>query len=202
MVEPRPDRVFRGTNAALNADHRPVQFRPVEGEVGGKVTTHGTAYVDGSFEPQGTDELGVKIEEKRLVQQILFYPPLPRFGRQGLAVIGEIEGDDPVGRDDIVIVHQVAPLTAVGTGRMLADEGNALSVLFKVNTILDTLNIEVDVLSGDRFESCHLRCLLYLFCTSRNRSNILVRGQKSENASSRSPPSSKFWRIIAEKTPL
>ena len=60
----------------------------------------------------------------------------------------------------------MAELAPVGARRVLADEGDARSRLFQVNTVLRAVDIEVEVTSGDIRETRHGFVLRYAACSS------------------------------------
>src|SRR5215204_3407652 len=71
-------------------------------------------------------------------------------------MIWQIGHDDPVCCGYVLIIQNLTPLLAIGSGRVLTHEWDALPGLLEVNPIFNSLNFEVDIFADRCFEFGHV----------------------------------------------
>ena len=111
--------------------------------------------IHGSFKTESADQPDLEIHEETLGQLVFLLPPFDGFWWQGLTVIGEIGNDDLKPLRDLFVVQQVSPQPPVGCRSVLADEGNAGSVLLEIDAIFDAVNLKINVSADRRVEFGH-----------------------------------------------
>src|SRR5262245_46589448 len=60
---------------------------------------------------------------------------LPAWRRRGLAMPGHVEGDDAKLSEDLAVIEDSAVLPAVGTGRVQAEERDAIACLLHIEAV-------------------------------------------------------------------
>ena len=68
----------------------------------------------------------------------------------------QVVGDDAVVLGDLLVFEKPAPLVVVAAGRVLADQWLAGAVLEVEDPVLQTVDVDVDVVPGDGGDLAHL----------------------------------------------
>src|SRR4029453_10802890 len=140
----------------LKADQRAKALRVLERQIEDDPAPDGTAHTNRPLEPQGVDDRPHRVEVGARGKTV--FALLPTRWRRGLAVPGQIEGDDAkLGREGLV-VHQAAKLPAVGTRRVQAQERNAASRLLEVEAMEFATDLKGEVAAEGGFELWGSHC--------------------------------------------
>ena len=94
-----------------------------------------------------------ELEEEREREPVRLAPPRDTVRWQRLPVVGQVPGDHAEALGDLRVLEQVAPLLAVGAGRVLEQERHALPALLEVDAVAQARDVEVQVAARSRGRS-------------------------------------------------
>jgi hypothetical protein len=70
-------------------------------------------------------------------------------------MVGNIRSDNPISGGNFVIVEDVPPLLTVRACAMLAKKRDAFATFLKIHSILDILNLNINVMATCTIEPYH-----------------------------------------------
>ena len=142
---------------AFERDHRAKLVGVVQRQVQHHAPAHRASHDGGPLEAEGSTERahGFDVELRR--QPVLAVAPAHR--RVGLAVPGQVEGDDAIVVGDGAVAHQVAILPRVGARGVKADQRKAAARFFHIDAAGVARDVHREVATDDRLELRHRAAL-------------------------------------------